>query len=66
MRQAATRMVARPCARDTLALEQNLAHRQETRSFSPLSYLTIKETISKATMLMTLIIGLIAGPAVSL
>ena len=30
------------------------------------AYLTINETISKATMLMTLIIGLIAGPAVSL
>ena len=29
-------------------------------------YLMINDTMSKATMLMTLIIGLIAGPAVSL
>ncbi len=35
----------------------------ENRAFR---YLTISETIKSATMLMTLIIGLIAGPAVSL
>jgi hypothetical protein len=35
----------------------------ENRTFR---YLTISETIKSATMLMTLIIGLIAGPAVSL
>ena len=35
----------------------------ESRAFR---YLTISETIKSATMLMTLIIGLIAGPAVSL
>ena len=29
-------------------------------------YLTINDTMSNATMLMTLIMGLIAGPAVSL
>ncbi len=38
----------------------------EAGDTSPSDYFTIKETISKATMLMTLIIGLIAGPAVSL
>lgn len=39
---------------------------REAGDTSPSDYFTIKETISKATMLMTLIIGLIAGPAVSL
>ena len=43
-----------------------MTHRINRQSLHNSSYFTISETINSATMLMTLIIGLIAGPAVSL